>query len=487
MALNISLRTRLALWVIILLFAQMMLVLFVIQRQEVIAIEEEQTQRGLVIANSIIQENLPLIIRWDYDALKENVEIQTAEQLVYIIFYDRFNLPMVGNEFILAFDDIYQISNLSIDLQSREPNIQPRRLVDAEQNPLVNVLELEVPIFYPDDPRRWGSVKLGLSLEEMQAEVKRTSMLLLGIGVLGLLIGIIGAAWITRRITTPLQKLVEGTKHISRGDFSLKIDIESQDEIGNLARSFNEMSRQLQLLQKRMEDATKRLIQVEKLASIGHISTGIAHEIRNPLTSVKLNIQKLSEKENLDEFDLLNLEISQEGIAQIEKFIKELLNYARVSELNLDSFSMEQIIDGSIKMIADSLELKNVTLEKKYAPDLPQVRVDADKVRQVILNILRNCLEAVDVGGQIWISVSLNTLASGPRLMVEISDNGKGVPQKDWENVFEPFYTTKASGIGLGLAIARKIIEQHQGAIRVKSRDGQGSCFEILFPYESDA
>lgn len=487
MALNISLRTRLALWVIILLFAQMMLVLFVIQRQEVIAIEEEQTQRGLVIANSIIQENLPLIIRWDYDALKENVEIQTAEQLVYIIFYDRFNLPMVGNEFILAFDDIYQISNLSIDLQSREPNIQPRRLVDAEQNPLVNVLELEVPIFYPDDPRRWGSVKLGLSLEEMQAEVKRTSMLLLGIGVLGLLIGIIGAAWITRRITTPLQKLVEGTKHISRGDFSLKIDIESQDEIGNLARSFNEMSRQLQLLQKRMEDATKRLIQVEKLASIGHISTGIAHEIRNPLTSVKLNIQKLSEKENLDEFDLLNLEISQEGIAQIEKFIKELLNYARVSELNLDSFSMEQIIDGSIKMIADSLELKNVTLEKKYAPDLPQVRVDADKVRQVILNILRNCLEAVDVGGQIWISVSLNALASGPRLMVEISDNGKGVPQKDWENVFEPFYTTKASGIGLGLAIARKIIEQHQGAIRVKSRDGQGSCFEILFPYESDA
>jgi signal transduction histidine kinase len=487
MALNISLRTRLALWVIILLFAQMMLVLFVIQRQEVIAIEEEQTQRGLVIANSIIQENLPLIIRWDYDALKENVEIQTAEQLVYIIFYDRFNLPMVGNEFILAFDDIYQISNLSIDLQSREPNIQPRRLVDAEQNPLVNVLELEVPIFYPDDPRRWGSVKLGLSLEEMQAEVKRTSMLLLGIGVLGLLIGIIGAAWITRRITTPLQKLVEGTKHISRGDFSLKIDIESQDEIGNLARSFNEIRRQLQLLQKRMEDATKRLIQVEKLASIGHISTGIAHEIRNPLTSVKLNIQKLSEKENLDEFDLLNLEISQEGIAQIEKFIKELLNYARVSELNLDSFSMEQIIDGSIKMIADSLELKNVTLEKKYAPDLPQVRVDADKVRQVILNILRNCLEAVDVGGQIWISVSLNTLASGPRLMVEISDNGKGVPQKDWENVFEPFYTTKASGIGLGLAIARKIIEQHQGAIRVKSRDGQGSCFEILFPYESDA
>jgi signal transduction histidine kinase len=235
-----------------------------------------------------------------------------------------------------------------------------------------------------------------------------------------------------------------------------------------------------------MEEANKRLIQVEKLASIGHISAGIAHEIRNPLTAVKLNIQKISAKENLDEGDLVNLEISQEGIAQIEKFIKELLNYARVSELNLDWFAMDQIIDGSIKMIADSLELKNVTVEKHYAPDMPQVRVDADKVRQVILNMLRNSCEAVDVGGKIKVRIEKTDTPSGPRLRTEISDNGRGVPQKDWENVFEPFYTTKASGIGLGLAIARKILEQHDGTIRVRAQEGQGSCFEILLPCESE-
>jgi signal transduction histidine kinase len=314
--------------------------------------------------------------------------------------------------------------------------------------------------------------------------VRRTSLLLLGIGVLGLLIGIIGAAWLARRITTPLQKLVEGTKHISRGDFSLQIDIHSQDEIGNLARSFNEMSEELQLLQRRMEEANKRLIQVEKLASIGHISAGIAHEIRNPLTAVKLNIQKLSENQNLDEADRVNLEISQEGIAQIEKFIKELLNYARVSELNLDWFDMDQIIDGSVKMIADSLELKGVTVERRYGADLPQVRVDADKVRQVVLNILRNSLEAMQTGGKITICVQRTDTASGPRLRTEISDDGRGVPRKDWENVFEPFYTTKASGIGLGLAIARKILEQHSGTIRVTAQEGAGSCFEILLPCE---
>ena len=486
MAVYISLRTRLALWVIFLLLVQMVLILFVIQWQEVVAIEQEQREKGLVLANSIIQENIPLLVRFDYYALKENLEARIDDMLVYIIIYNRFNTPAAGNDFIEGFDDIYQFTNLGTELENRESIVQRRQLRDAEHNPLVDVLELEVPIFLRDVSERWGSVKLGLSLEEMQSEVRRTSMLLLGIGVLGLLIGIIGAYWVARRITTPLQKLVEGTKQVSRGDFSLQIDTGSQDEVGNLARSFNEMSRQLQLLQKRMEEANKRLVQVEKLASIGHISAGIAHEIRNPLTAVKLNIQKICEKEDLDEGDLVNLEITQEGIAQIEKFIKELLNYARVSELNLDWFAMDQIVDGSLKMISDSLELKHVTVEKHYTPDLPQVSVDADKVRQVILNILRNSCEAVEEGGKIRIRVDRADTPSGPRLRTEISDTGRGIPSKDWENVFEPFYTTKASGIGLGLAIARKILEQHGGDIRVRAQEDWGSCFEILLPCESE-
>ena len=143
---------------------------------------------------------------------------------------------------------------------------------------------------------------------------------------------------------------------------------------------------------------------------------------------------------------------------------------------------MDQIVDGSIKMISDSLELKHVTVEKHYAPDLPQVHVDADKLRQVILNILRNSLEAVAEGGRIRVCLTQADTPSGPRLRTEISDNGRGIPAKDWENVFEPFYTTKASGIGLGLAIARKILEQHDGTIRVSAQEDWGSCFEILLP-----
>lgn len=486
MRLNISLRTRLTISIIIVLIGQLMFVLFVIQRQEVRAIYEEQRNKGVLLAKNIIQENLRPFILWDDQGVKRNIEERIDEKLVYVVFYSRYNRPFVANDFTLGFEDIYLYSNLDPDSQAEDYFFQSRTLFNRDQNVMMSVLEIEMPIFAKGDPKRWGSVKIGLSLEDMKAEERQTLLLLILIGLGGLLVGTLAATWMAKRITTPLQKLVEGTKNISRGEFSLRIDIDSHDEIGSLAQSFNDMSQQLQLLRKRMEEANKKLIQVEKLASIGHISAGIAHEIRNPLTSVKLNIQKLLEKEPLDELEQAYLDISQEGIAQIEKFIKELLNFARVSELNLDWFSLEQIVDGSVKMMADSLELKKVTLEKHYQEGLPLVRVDADKLRQVILNILRNACEAVGEEGKIDIHLSQDTDQSEKYIKILISDNGTGIHDGEWEDVFEPFYTTKSSGIGLGLAIARKIIEQHNGSIEIKSTGGGGTSFEILFPIRGD-
>jgi signal transduction histidine kinase len=310
--------------------------------------------------------------------------------------------------------------------------------------------------------------------------------MLILIGCSGLIIGVGGAALLARRITKPLDKLVDGTVKISKGDFSQKIVIDTQDEIGDLAQSFNDMIYQLQLTRERMEAANRRLVQAEKLASIGRISASIAHEIRNPLTSVKLNIQKVMESQNLDELDKEHLDISQEGIGHIENFIKEMLNFTRVSELQLDYFSVEQIVDESIKMIRNTLKLKDVELVKEVQEKLPQVLVDGDKIRQVILNILHNACEAVEKGGKIIITLSLLKGRRGRKIRFRISDNGPGIPKKDRENIFEPFYTTKSTGIGLGLANARKIINQHKGTIRAVLNKESGACFEILIPCEEE-
>ena len=244
------------------------------------------------------------------------------------------------------------------------------------------------------------------------------------------------------------------------------------------------MTKDLLETRRQMEDANRRLIQAEKLASIGRISASIAHEIRNPLTSVKLNIQKLMQIESLDEEEREHLSISQEGIAQIEKFIKELLNFTRVSDLNPERFSVVQIVEESLKMMKNLFLEKRIVLEKRFAADLPAVVVDGDKIRQVFLNILRNAVEAVEEGGRIGLTLSRIKENGVPKVRARISDDGCGIPEKDWENIFEPFYTTKASGFGLGLSNARKIVEQHHGSIKVAKSKGKGTTFEVRIPCE---
>jgi len=296
--------------------------------------------------------------------------------------------------------------------------------------------------------------------------------------------GIAGAAFLARRITRPLHRLVDGTVRIAHGDFSSAIVDTSRDEVGDLARSFNEMASQLLQTRRRMEEANRRLVQHEKLASIGRMAATIAHEIRNPLTSVKLNIQKIAEEESFAETVKAHLDLSLEGIDQIERFIKELLNFTRVQELSLERWQIDQIVDESLKVVRDVLAQKKIVVEKACTEGLPAVLADADKLRQVFLNVLRNAHEALGPGGKI--GVSCDAVAEGGRTMVRvrITDNGPGIPEKDRPNIFEPFFTTKPSGFGLGLANARKIVEQHNGTIAIGKKRGRGSAFVILIPAE---
>jgi len=481
-----SLQTRFMVWAIVLLMVLVVSILLVIEQREVKAIFEEQKDKGVLTAKNIAYLNLPAFIQWDEEGVRENIEEQIDENLVYVVLYGRYNNLFVHTSFIQDYKEIYLYSDLEEDVDEKSYLFERKKFEDKESAQILRILEIEVPIFVRGSPRRWGSIKIGLSLEEMRAEILKTRLMLILIGCVGLLIGTLGAVLLARRITGPLKKLVEGTVKIAKEDFSQKIDITSKDEIGNLAQSFNDMSRKLLLARERMEAASNKLIQAEKLASIGRLSAGIAHEIRNALTSVKLNIQKLVQSDRLDDIEKEHLSISQEGIGQMEKFIKELLDFTRVLALNLDRFSIEQILEESIKTLADTLELKKVVLEKNFAKGLPQVLVDADKLKQVFLNILRNSYEAVEEKGKINISLSLLQKQSGSKIRVYISDNGSGIPEENRETVFEPFYTTKASGIGLGLPIARKIIEQHRGTIRVKENVAKGTSFEILIPTEEE-
>ena len=478
-----SLRTKFILAVILLLFMLVGLIFFVIEKREVSAIYSEHLSRGFLEAEYLIQLNYDeFVVFRDVAGAEENIEKQINEKLIYIVFYDANNTPFAGNEFIKTYKEIYQNSNFAQGELEGDYFSERRELKGPRIDNILRVLEIEAPIYVEGSPRRWGSVKIGLSMEEARAEIRDTHIKLVLIAGLGLCFGIIGSILLSRGITTSLKKLVDGTVRISKGDFSHRIDLASHDELGDLARSFNVMSEQLLLTKKRMEEAGKKLVHAEKLASIGRLSASIAHEIRNPLTSVKLNVQKVAESECWGEVEKGHLDITQEGIDHIESFIKELLNFTRVSELNFCEFQMEEIIDSSLKMVSDSLELKNIRVKKEFQSALPPVYVDGDKMRLVIVNILRNAYEELEEGGEVEIILSIREEEVGKQISIEICDNGKGIPETEWDKIFEPFYTTKSAGIGLGLANAQKIVEQHNGSIRIIKKEGKGACFEILIP-----
>jgi len=456
-------------------------ILWLIQKREVAAISGQAKSRGLLIAQNIANVNQERFEFWDAGGIKESIEDALDENLLYVVVYDKFRNPFVSTDLVKDNQDIICCSRLPAKIDARTYSIAPRDFrQDARSRP---VIEIEIPVFFAGSEDHWGSVKVGMSLEEIRAAIRETRLILILIGCAGLGLGTLGAALLAKRITGPLRKLVEGTVRISRGDFSQEIEVDSADEVGELARGFNEMTRDLLETRQRMEEANKKLVQAEKLASIGRLSATIAHEIRNPLTSVKLNIQKLLQEDGLGEEHKEHLGISAEGIVQIEKFIKELLDFARVSVLNLDRFSPVQIMEEALKMMRDAFREKRIVLERSYAEELPPVQVDGDRMRQALLSVLRNALEAVEEGGRIAVALSL--AGSDPeRIRICISDNGCGIAEKDWEMIFEPFFTTKPTGFGLGLSNARKIVEQHRGSIRVQGKRGRGTAFEILIPCE---
>jgi signal transduction histidine kinase len=480
---KISIYTRLVFWITLMVCLLFGAVLFVIQKREAQTLFEETKSRAFLQAKHIADATQPSLARPDQMAIQSYADDNVRDDIYYIVFYDRDDRPYVISSAIRDRQDLFRESRIDSDVTRDDPPFSQERNVAFEGREL-RLLEVEKAIFLPGSETKWASVMIGLSLEPMYDKMREIQKVLLLIGAGGFLLGILGAAFLARRITRPIHRLVDGTVRISRGDFQHTIAISSRDEIGGLARSFNEMSAQLWQARERMEDANRKLVQHEKLASIGRMAATIAHEIRNPLTSVKLNIQKVAEEEGFTDVVKAHLGLTLEGIDQIERFVKELLNFTRVQELSLERFPVDQVIEESLKLLKDTLAQKRIVVERTTSGCLPNLLVDGEKMRQVFLNVLRNSQEAVEAGGRIVIATDAVEEDGRTKVRVRISDNGPGIPEKDWETIFEPFFSTKPSGFGLGLANARKIVEQHNGSIRVAKKRGRGSAFVILIPTE---
>jgi len=218
----------------------------------------------------------------------------------------------------------------------------------------------------------------------------------------------------------------------------------------------------------------------ERLASLGRLAAGVAHEIRNPLSSIRGFAQYFMRRLKGQEEEQGYASIMVKEVDRLNRVISELLDFARPKEPHREPHALEEILDYSLKLLESELASQGVTVEKSYEPNLPMARVDRDQFSQAFLNLLLNSLESMEGEGKI--KVSLKRISQPPALEVAIMDTGRGIVREDLGKVFEPFFSTKRKGSGLGLAIVHQIVESHGGDIAVESQEGMGTTFRITLP-----
>ncbi len=301
-----------------------------------------------------------------------------------------------------------------------------------------------------------------------------------------------------KRITRPIKELYQLTERVSKGDLSARAEISSDDEIGELIKSFNQMVKSLQnategyvnltrTLEQKVQEKTKelekameQLVQNEKLSAIGRLAAGIAHEINNPLTAILINSHLIKEKikENSKLTEKLDMIIDE--TQRCAKIVSGLLEFSRQTPPEKKPVSINEIINKTLILFESVFLANNIKLEITLDKNLPLIMADENKIKQVLTNILLNAIDAMPGGG----NLRIRSLSSDNKFIeIDIEDTGIGIPKENLDRIFDPFFTTKKSkGTGLGLSISYGIVQQHDGTIEVFSEINRGTIVKVKLP-----
>lgn len=321
---------------------------------------------------------------------------------------------------------------------------------------------------------------------------------------IGFILGI--SYWVIGRITGPIKRLSEAVASFGDGHFGKTVSTRRGDEIGKLVAGFNVMAeklkkaytelegkveasnKELEIAYRMLKQRQEQLIRSEKLAALGQLSAGIAHEIRNPLTSIKIFIQSLEKEIALDENQEEDFRIIMKEIDRINENITRFLNFARPEEPLFQSINISPLVKNTVNLLAAKLKNSGIRPDISLLDEHPTVEGDPKQLAQVFLNLLLNAVEAMPQGGTLTIrsGVKVNPDNRKEFLQLIIKDTGHGIPEKDRPYLFDPFFTTKAGGTGLGLSIVYSIIQKHNGRIEVESELGKGSSFILSLPIQEE-
>jgi two-component system NtrC family sensor kinase len=360
-----------------------------------------------------------------------------------------------------------------------------------------------------------GVVDITYSLGEINRTMKAHVVNMVVVSVGFILLISLSAGWLLHRmIYLPLADLEKGAKRLSSGNFDKPIPVRGEDEFGSLARSSNTMmgalkkSRQeleewVQTLEQKVSERTKELrlaeaevARGEKLASIGQLAAGIAHELNNPLTGVLTFTHLLRKKMPEGSQDAEDLDLVIRETKRCASIIRRLLDFAREKTPEKKLVDLNGLIEETVRFVERSAALQQIDISMELEAQLPQLNVDADLIKQVLMNILVNAQQAIAERGWIMVKSRLHEarrFAGGeqavPAVEISVTDTGCGIPQANLQRIFDPFFTSKevGKGTGLGLSVSYGIVRSHGGEIEVESTVGEGSTFRVYLPAPSPA
>lgn len=281
-------------------------------------------------------------------------------------------------------------------------------------------------------------------------------------------------------INRPISQLKDRMRRVQEGDLDIQFSHLKNDEIGSLAKNFNRMVTDLKKANQKIEELfSKQMEKAEHLASIGELAAGLAHEIKNPIAGMKGALEIINQKTDSSD---PNKEIFTEMLLQIEKInnvIHDLLSYAKPKEISMNLVDPNEAINNAIKLARTQVIDKEIDIRFKSLTNGTLALIDADKIQEVMLNLMVNSISAINYKGRI--SIELHE-KNQKELEILFSDDGMGIKKEHLPQIFNPFFTTKNQGTGLGLSICKKIIEAHNGSIEVESKAKEGTTFSIRLP-----
>jgi PAS domain S-box-containing protein len=568
----------------------------------------EAEKRGLAVASNLAATSDTALRTYNYVILEQAARKAAREADVrYVIFLDKEGV-------VAAYSGRPDRQGTRLEdpvsrraQGAREPLVQEHAWAGPGGR-LEPVLDVAAPVRFAESDEVWGTVRIGLSLEPLAAELLRTQIALVAVGLVALALGLAGAHWLVQRVTRPVARLAAGARDLARGAVGLQLDIRTGDELEALAAAFNHMSAELaakqdalvrnlalvESLRRYQEDILRsmeeglltvdprgrvvtvnragasllgvdpaalgdrpalaavvgaaaplvaivraglergetvsqveaeivrsgravslgvstaplrdaagatlgllvlfrdltelkaleaRMRRADRLAALGTMSAGLAHEIKNPLAAIKTFVQLVPRKFDNESFrEKFSVTVPRE-LDRVNGIVESLLELARAPRMTFTPLDVNAVVRRVLDLHSRQLEAGGLAAEVRLGEGLPAARADAEHLQRALSNLVINAIEAMPDGGHLSVATARATLNGGrPAVEVRISDTGIGMDAETVRQLFNPFFTTKAKGTGLGLALTHKIVEEHGGAITVDSSPSGGTVFVLLLP-----